>query len=91
MVASTLLSVAGADAGVATRFSGELRQLRLAESKNLSKPRKLLSCSIREGHHLQELKCFWRLPSSRNLNLTTRSSQLRYAYGKETEDSFFSV
>ncbi|XP_028760442.1 protein Iojap, chloroplastic isoform X2 [Neltuma alba] len=90
MIASTLLSVAGADAGVAARLSCEIRQLGHAESSHCPKTRKLFSCYDGKGCHSQQLKCFWRIPSNNNPSLRKRNSQLRYAYGKEAEDSFFS-
>ncbi|XP_054815162.1 protein Iojap, chloroplastic [Prosopis cineraria] len=90
MIASTLLSLAGADAGVAAWFPCEIRQQGRAESTSYPKPRKLFSCYDGKRHHLHQLKCFWRSPNNSSLSLTKRNSLLRYAYGKEAEDSFFS-
>ncbi|KAI9116239.1 hypothetical protein K1719_012406 [Acacia pycnantha] len=90
MIASTLLSVTSADAGVAARLSCEIRQLGHPEPTSCPKSRKLFSYSDGSGYHSQQLKCFWRIRGNSSPSLTKRNSQLTSAYGKDAEDSFFS-
>ncbi|XP_061361194.1 protein Iojap, chloroplastic [Gastrolobium bilobum] len=77
---STLLSFAGAGAGVPVSFPGELGH---TETKCSSKPRNVFSFSCIKGLPLRQ-------HNINGLNLKGRNSLLTFAFGKEAEDNFFS-
>lgn len=77
---STVLSLAGAGAGVPVRFSGEMGH---PQTKRSPRPTKVFSCWCIKGLPLHQ-------HTINGFNSKKRNSLSSFAFGKKAEDSFFS-